>query len=74
MTVDEDRRGLRVLNSFPKSPARKAGITKGDLITAVNGRSLAGVDSRVATGRIKGPAGTSVTLEVVDADAASRAP
>jgi carboxyl-terminal processing protease len=64
MTVDEDRRGLRVLNSFPDSPARKAGITKGDLITEVNGRSLAGVDSRVATGRIKGPAGTSVTLEV----------
>ncbi len=64
MTVDEDRRGLRVLNSFPKSPARRAGITKGDLITAVNGRSLAGVDSRAATGRIKGPAGTSVTLEV----------
>ena len=66
MTVDEDRRGLRVLNSFPKSPARKAGITKGDLIIAVNGRSLAGVDSRVATGRIKGPAGSSVTLQVSD--------
>ena len=64
MTVDEDRRGLRVLNSFPGSPARKAGIRKGDLITAVNGRSLAGVDSRVATGRIKGPAGTSVKLKV----------
>ena len=64
MTVDEDRRGLRVLNSFPGSPARKAGIRKGDLISAVNGRSLAGVDSRVATGRIKGPAGTSVKLEV----------
>lgn len=64
MTVDEDRRGLQVLNSFPGSPARKAGIRKGDLITAVNGRPLAGVDSRVATGRIKGPAGTSVKLEV----------
>ncbi len=66
MTVDEDRRGLRVLNSFPKSPARKAGITKGDLIIAVNGRSLAGVDSRVATGRIKGPAGSSVSLQVTN--------
>jgi len=64
MTVDEDRRGLRVLNSFPGSPARRAGIAKGDLITAVNGRSLAGVDSRAATGRIKGRAGTSVELEV----------
>jgi len=64
MTVDEDRRGLRVLNVFAGSPARRAGITKGDLITAVNGRSIAGVDSRVATGRIKGPAGTIVRLEL----------
>jgi carboxyl-terminal processing protease len=67
MTVDEDRRGLRVLNVFEGSPAGKAGISKGDLITAVNGRSLEGVDSRVATGRIKGPAGTSVRLAVVSA-------
>ena len=29
MTVDEDRRGLRVLNSFPNSPARKAGHHQG---------------------------------------------
>jgi len=72
MTVDEDRRGLRVLNSFPGSPARKAGIRKGDLISAVNGRSLAGVDSRVATGRIKGPAGTSVKLEVATGSAKPR--
>ncbi len=72
MTVDEDRRGLRVLNSFPGSPARKAGIRKGDLITAVNGRALAGVDSRVATGRIKGPAGTSVKLAVTTGSAKPR--
>jgi carboxyl-terminal processing protease len=30
----------------------------------VNGRSIAGVNSEVATGRIKGPAGTSVNLRV----------
>jgi carboxyl-terminal processing protease len=30
----------------------------------VNGRSIAGVNSQVATSRIKGPAGTSVTLRV----------
>ena len=64
MSVEEDRRGLRVLNVFDGSPARKAGIREGDLIVAVNSRSLAGVNSDVATARIKGPPGTSVRLEV----------
>src|SRR5215210_2477101 len=65
MTVEEDRRGLRVLNVFDGSPAKRTGIAKGDLVVAVNGRSLAGVNSEVATGRIKGPAGTGVRLAVL---------
>jgi carboxyl-terminal processing protease len=64
MTVEEDRRGLRVLSVFEKSPAARAGIQKGDLVVSVNGRSIAGVSSEVATGRIKGPAGSEVRLEV----------
>jgi carboxyl-terminal processing protease len=64
MTVEEDRRGLRVLTVFEKSPAEEAGIAKGDVILSVDGRSLAGVNSEVATGRIKGPAGSEVKLEV----------
>jgi carboxyl-terminal processing protease len=64
MNVEEDRRGLRVLRVFEKSPAAGAGIDRGDLILGVNGRSIAGVNSEVATNRIKGPAGTSVELRV----------
>jgi carboxyl-terminal processing protease len=64
MTVEEDRRGLRVLNVFEETPAEAAGIRKGDLILAVNGRSIAGVNSEVATSRIKGPAGSEVRLEI----------
>ena len=51
-------RGLRVLNVFDSSPAKESGIRKGDLIVGVNGRSLAGVNSELATARIKGKAGT----------------
>jgi carboxyl-terminal processing protease len=65
MNVAEDKRGLKVLEVFDGSPASKAGIKDGDLIVAVNGRSLAGVDSKVATGRIRGKEGTSVRLEVI---------
>ena len=39
MNVDEDRRGLQVINVFDGSPAKKGGIKKGDFITEVNGRS-----------------------------------
>jgi len=72
MTVEEDRRGLRVLNVFDGSPAKRKGIRKGDLIVSVNGRSLAGVNSEVATGRIKGRAGTSVKLEVITPETRKR--
>ena len=71
MNVDEDRRGLRVINVFDGSPASDGGIKKGEFITEVNGRSIAGVSSDVATARIKGPAGTKVRLEVVDPDTAT---
>jgi carboxyl-terminal processing protease len=64
MNVEQDKRGLRVLRVFDGSPAEAAGIRGGDFILAVNGHSLAGVNSEIATNRIKGPAGTSVELRV----------
>jgi carboxyl-terminal processing protease len=64
MTVEQDARGLKVLSVFDGSPAKAAGIVRGDLITAVNGRSIAGLDSDLATARIKGDPGTTVKLDV----------
>jgi carboxyl-terminal processing protease len=64
MSVEKDTRGLRVLNVFEGSPAKEAGIRKQDLILSVDGRSIAGLSSELATGKIKGPAGTKVKLEV----------
>jgi carboxyl-terminal processing protease len=64
MNVEQDRRGLKVLRVFDGSPAEDARIRRGDLILAVDGRSIAGVNSEVATNRIKGPSGTRVELRV----------
>jgi carboxyl-terminal processing protease len=64
MNVEQNRRGLKVLRVFDGAPAERAGIQRGDFILGVDGRSIAGVNSQVATSRIKGPAGTSVTLRV----------
>jgi carboxyl-terminal processing protease len=65
LTVEEDPRGLEVLSVIEGSPAERAGIHRGELITAVDGRSIAGVDSNVSTARIKGTPGTEVRLTVV---------
>jgi carboxyl-terminal processing protease len=54
--------GLRVARVFPESPAREAGIKPGDVITEVNGKSIAGDPADVSTAKIRGPAGTKVTL------------
>lgn len=62
LAVTQVKRGLRVDQVFPRSPAQKAGIQPGELIVSVDGKSIAGVDSTVATEEIKGPEGTEVTL------------
>ncbi len=64
LNVREDPKGLRVVEVFRGSPAQRAGIRPLDLVTAVNGRSLAGRPSDFATALIKGPPGTSVRLTV----------
>src|SRR3954453_23907907 len=52
MEVTEVRQGLRVSRVFPGSPAQRAGIGRGDLIVAVNGRSIAGAPSQRTTSLI----------------------
>ena len=64
MTVEEIGRGLRVLTVYEGSPAARGGLEPGDLITHVDGKSIAGTSSEESTTRIKGPAGTPVKLTV----------
>lgn len=65
LSVNEVKRGLRVASVFGATPAERAGMRRGDLIVAVNGRSIAGLSSEAATARIKGPAGSEVRLTVL---------
>ena len=64
MTVEEMERGLGVLTVYEGSPADRGGLRPGDLITHVDGKSIAGQSSEESTTRIKGPAGTTVRLTV----------
>ncbi len=56
--------GLRVETVYPKSPAERAGIRVGDVITQSNRKKLAGLTDQAASALIKGPEGTKVTLRV----------
>ena len=64
LTVNEVPKGLRVADVLPDSPAEAAGMEVGDVITDVDGKSIAGVPSQASTARIKGEPGTEVTLTV----------
>ncbi|MEJ7798579.1 MAG: PDZ domain-containing protein, partial [Solirubrobacteraceae bacterium] len=56
--------GLRIVTVYPQSPASRAGIRVGDVVTAANGRKLAGLTDEAATAFVKGREGTKVTLRL----------
>jgi carboxyl-terminal processing protease len=72
IAVTEVPRGLRVATVFKRTPAREANIQHGDVITAVNGDSIAGTDPDAVTSRIRGPAGTKVNLTIASPDGSKR--
>ncbi|KAH9678820.1 Carboxyl-terminal-processing peptidase 3 [Citrus sinensis] len=61
----EPRTGhLVVLSCVEDSPAARAGIHEGDELIEINGERLDGIDSEAAALKLRGRAGTSVTVKV----------
>ncbi len=56
---------LVVVTPLPSSPAEKAGLAAGDVVTAVDGASLDGQTLDVAVAKVRGPRGTPVVLTIV---------
>jgi carboxyl-terminal processing protease len=59
--------GARVAVIFLEGPAYRAGLREGDLITAVDGKTVSGTANDEIVTKIRGPEGTSVTLTIVRA-------
>jgi carboxyl-terminal processing protease len=64
VSVDPKPGGLEVVRVFDSTPAQRAGLKVGDVIVAVNGRSLHKLPSNSAVALIKGRPGTDVKLTV----------
>jgi carboxyl-terminal processing protease len=56
---------LQVIAPIAGTPAAKAGLQAQDLITSINGVNTAGMNPDTAVDKIRGPAGTKVTLGIV---------
>ena len=55
---------LEIVSVLPSTPAVRAGLRRGDVITEIDGRSVDDLTSDDAVARIKGPKGTEVTLGI----------
>lgn len=64
MTQDLEKNAILVIKPIENSPAEKAGILPGDIITKVDDVEYAGDKLEEASNKIRGEAGTKVKLEI----------
>lgn len=65
LTKDIERNAVIVISPIKDTPAHKAGILPGDIITKIDGTSYTGEQLTEASNKIKGEVGTKVILEVL---------
>src|SRR5208283_5626882 len=54
----------QVVSVIPGSPAEKAGLQAGDVITQINGQPISEMQSSDVVNKIRGPEGTGITFSV----------
>ncbi|MGI6066883.1 MAG: S41 family peptidase [Bacillota bacterium] len=64
MHIQQVGNSCQVVSPMPGSPAEKAGIKPGDIITHVDGESVEGLNSTEVAAKIRGPEGTKVSVTV----------
>jgi carboxyl-terminal processing protease len=61
---DPKTKDISVVSTIDGAPAQKAGLKHGDIILAVNGKNVVGMDENAMQPLIEGPAGTKVTITI----------
>jgi carboxyl-terminal processing protease len=59
------QRALQITKIFQDSPAEKAGLKPGDIITEVDGKSIVGGDINEQVAKVRGPEGSTATFTIV---------
>lgn len=72
ITIDHEQ--LKVLSPIVGSPAYKAGLQAGDAIVEIEGKSTDGITLDDAVRKLKGEAGSSVTMTIVHPGSGKREP
>ncbi len=62
--VDTTGKYLTIVSPMPGSPAEKGGLKAGDMVIALDGKDMTGVDPAVVLRSVLGPAGSKVTLTI----------
>ena len=70
--LDIRNNAATVVRVLPDSPAEKAGLRAGEVILRVDGNSVAGQAIEQIVAKIRGPAGTPVTIVLQDLDGSER--
>ena len=63
--VTEENGLVKVITPIDNTPGSKAGIKAGDYIAAINGNSVQGVPLNDAIDKMRGPAGSKITLTIL---------
>jgi len=66
--VEMEEGRVVIVAPIDDSPAQRAGLQAGDVILAVNGEDVTGLSLDEVVSRVSGPAGTEVTLTIMDPD------
>ena len=64
LEVTEDQGFIRVVTPIDGTPAAKAGIKPGDLIVALDGKTVEGLSLNDAVNRMRGPPGSTISLTI----------
>jgi hypothetical protein len=67
LDISNDSRSLRIAKVLPDSPAEKAELQEGDLITQIGDQRVATLNTKDAIEMIRGPVGTKVKLRIESA-------
>jgi len=62
--VTQDNGFIKVISPIDDTPASKAGIKSGDIITALDGKTVQGLSLNDAVDRMRGPPNSKITLTI----------